>query len=323
MPYHATVRDPVQTDATWTLADAPDQSGRVAIVTGANSGIGLETAAALGAAGARVVLACRDEGRATTARDELLERVPDATFEVLRLDLADQDQIADAAAEATERLPRLDLLVNNAGVMGVERQFTPQGHELVFGTNHLGHAALTARLLPTLLATSGSRVVTVASLSHRFGRIAWDDLTGSRRYNKTLAYAQSKLANLLFAFELQRRLAAGDCATASLAAHPGFAGGTNVAQHWRISGTPIETYGRRFTHSNADAALPSVRAALDPGAYGGQFYGPGGALGVAGPPVVVRPAARSLDERAQRRLWDLTEELIGIEVPVPAPSCDP
>jgi NAD(P)-dependent dehydrogenase (short-subunit alcohol dehydrogenase family) len=298
---------------SWTAADIPDLRGRTAVVTGANTGIGLETAAALAAAGATVVLACRNPDRARAARSLLEARRPAGAVEVLRLDLADQRQIADAADEVRGRFERVDRLVNNAGVLGIPRSLTADDFESVFGTNHLGHFAFTGRILPSLLATPGSRVVTVSSMSHRVGRIAWDDLGGERRYRKARAYAQSKLANLLFAFELQRRLAVAGAATVSLAAHPGFAATEIIG-----TGALTRSIGERYVPSPADAALPSLRAATSPGAYGGQYYGPSGRGGIRGTPVVVAPARRALDEGAQRRLWERSVELTGVEPALPS-----
>ena len=300
---------------TWTTGDIPDLDGRTAIVTGSNTGIGLQTAAALADNGATVVLACRDLARAENARSTILTGRPAGSVELLRLDLSHQGQIAEAAAEATERFERIDILINNAGVLGVPHQLTGDGFELVFGTNHLGHFAFTGRLLPTLLATPGSRVVTVSSLSHRWSVIPWNDLTGERRYSKTRAYGHSKLANLLFSFELQRRLARAAATMSSLAAHPGTAASdifrSMVENHPRSFG-----FGARFIPTPADAARSSLRAATDPGAYGGQFYGPSGFAGLAGPPIATSPARRATREADQARLWDISTELTGVKYPL-------
>ena len=301
----------------WTAADVPDLRGKTVVVTGANSGIGLETATALTGAGATVVLACRNLQKAGVARDQVLGHHPDGAVELLQLDLADQRQIAAASDEASERFPRIDRLINNAGVLGLPHSLTVDGFEVVLGTNHFGHFAFTGRVLPALLAVPGSRVVTVSSLSHRFGRIRWDDLEGTRRYGKSSAYAQSKLANLLFALELQRRLVAAGTTTSSLAAHPGFAS-TEIVSDMLARAPGIErrmrALGDRYI-SAASAALPSLRAATSPDAYGGQFYGPGGLAGINGPPVATAPAARALDEGAQRRLWEVSVDLTGVDYP--------
>jgi NAD(P)-dependent dehydrogenase (short-subunit alcohol dehydrogenase family) len=301
--------------ARWTSEDIPDLGGRTAIVTGANTGIGLETAAHLAGVGATVVLACRNLAKAASAVATIAERHPSSPVEVLELDLAVQGQIVDAAAEATERFPRIDILVNNAGVLGIPRTLTVDGFESVFGVNHLGHFAFTGRVLPTILGTPDSRVVTVSSLSHRFGTIRWNDLTGERRYSQSGAYAQSKLANLLFALELQRRLTRARASTSSLAVHPGFAA-TDIAAGPLERVPRLAALGARFVPTPSEAARPSLRAATDVGAYGGQFYGPGGPGGVGGPPVVTRPGRRALAEDDQIRLWEVSQALTGVEFPV-------
>jgi NAD(P)-dependent dehydrogenase (short-subunit alcohol dehydrogenase family) len=286
------------------------------VVSGANSGIGLATATALARAGARVVLACRNPAKASAA-----ERTIDASgirgsVEVLRLDLADQSQIADAAAEAVERFGVVDGLINNAGVMALPHSRTVDGYETVFGTNHLGHFAFTGRILATLLAAEHARVVTVSSMSYRAGTIRWGDLDGERSYGKARAYAQSKLANLLFALELQRRLEGAGSRAISLAAHPGFAsteiGGTVLERSPRW-GPRLRAVGDRLLPSPADAARPSLRAATAPDARGGELYGPGGLGGFRGAPDAVRPARRARDVAAMARLWDRSVELTGVE----------
>jgi NAD(P)-dependent dehydrogenase (short-subunit alcohol dehydrogenase family) len=300
----------------WSIAAIPDLAGQVVVVTGANSGIGLETAAALAGAGATVVMACRNLEKANEARRQLEAMKPPGRVEVLRLDLADQRQIAEAAAEAEQRLGGINVLINNAGVMSLPLSYTVDGFETVFGTNHLGHFAFTCRLLPTLIATPGSRVVTVSSLSHRIGQIRWDDLAARRgRYWKSRAYAQSKLANLLFAFELERRLSAAGTDTSSLAAHPGFAA-TEIIGHLldrfpRVK-RGILRAGDRVISATA-AARPTLRAATSAEARGGQFYGPGGRLEIFGSPTVVTPASRSRNAADQIRLWELSAELTGVD----------
>lgn len=300
----------------WRVQDIPDLAGQVAIVTGANSGLGFETAGALAAAGATVVMACRNLEKAKQAQGDLEARQPRGTLELLRIDLADQHHIAAAAMEAAERFPRIDRLINNAGVMSLPRSHTVDGFETVFGTNHLGHYAFTCRLLPTLLATPGSRVVTVSSLSHHVGRISWDNLDASRgRYFKSSAYAQSKLANLLFAFELDRRLAQVGAPTVSLAAHPGFASteiaGATIERLPRLK-DGLQRLGDRFIPA-AKAALPALRAATSPDARGGEFYGPSRWWGIAGPPAVVQPNSRSLDADNRSRLWRVSASLTGVD----------
>ena len=300
----------------WTRADIPDLGGLTAVVTGANSGIGLETAATLAGAGATTVLACRNLGKAATARELILSRHPEGVVELLQLDLADQSQIAAASEEALERFGRIDRLINNAGVMGLPHALTVDGFEVVLGTNHFGHFAFTGRVLPALLAVPGSRVVSVSSMSYRFGRIRWDDLEGRRRYGKARAYAQSKLANLLFALELQRRLVRAGAATISLAAHPGFASTEimdEMVAHLPRLERSMRAVGDLVIPPAGDAASSPLRAATSLDAYGGQFYGPGGIGGISGPPIATSPAGRALDEASQRRLWDVSVDLTGVD----------
>ena len=209
--------------AGWAAADVPGQHGRSVLVTGANSGIGLQAALELARHDAVVLLACRDTGRGGAARDAIVRQVPAAAIELVALDLADLDSVARLAGQVLDRGGGLDLLINNAGVMAVpSRQVTAQGFELQFGTNYLGHFALTLRLLPVLLGRPGSRVVTVSSLVHRFGSIRLDDLQGEHGYGPWRAYSQSKLANALFTLELDRRLRAARAPTISVGAHPGL-----------------------------------------------------------------------------------------------------
>lgn len=303
----------------WTIADIPDLSERTVLVTGANTGIGLETAAVLAGAGATVVLACRNTEKAGAAQADIEARVPESRVEVLRLDLASQAQVVDAAAEALERFPRIDVLVSNAGVMSDVRAETVDGFELMFGTNHLGHFAFTARILPAVLAAPASRIVTVVSLSQRFGRIRWDDPhLEHARFREFPAYAQSKLACTLFAFGLQRRLAEAGSTTISLAAHPGFAA-TDILHG--PDPTAFQRFQRRtmgrFIPTALDACRPSVRAATDPDAEGGQLYGPRSMFQTRGAPVLVPASKRSLDVDAQDRLWALSERLTGVTFGVP------
>ena len=302
----------------WSAADIPDLDGMTVVVTGSNTGIGLETAASLAGAGATTVLACRNVEKAAAARDEILRRGAPGAVEILRLDLADQAQIADAAAEALERFPRIDRLVNNAGVMADERAETTDGHELLIGTNHFGHFAFTGRLLPAILAAPRSRVVTVTSLSQKFGRLRWDDLQLSDGFKPFVAYAQSKLANITFAVAFQRRLTIAGQRTASLVAHPGLADTDILRNHKRQPGKLERRLGERIMQTPADASRPSLRAATDPGAYGGEFYAPSHRFELNGPPVPVRPSRRALDQQEQDRLWQVSVELTGVEFDVPS-----
>jgi NAD(P)-dependent dehydrogenase (short-subunit alcohol dehydrogenase family) len=304
----------------WTVADVPDQRGRTAVVTGANSGIGLEAARVLAAHGASVVLAGRDRDRTARAADEVRGAAAGGQVETAELDLASLESVRAAAADIAARFPRLDLLINNAGVMFTPYGLTKDGFELQFGTNHLGHFALTGLLLPCLLEVPGSRVVTVSSNGHRAGRMNFDDLMHARHYSKYTAYGQSKLANLMFTYELQRRLSAADAQTIATAAHPGTAR-TELTRH--MSRLANVSMGQRYRALNswwvqdaAMGALPTLRAATDPAATGGAYYGPDGFLQMTGHPVLVRSNVRSQNAEVQRRLWAESEKLTQVSYPV-------
>jgi protochlorophyllide reductase len=306
----------------WTAADVPSLAGRVAVVTGGNAGIGLETARVLAERGGTVVLACRDERKATEAASQIRATAPDADVRPVHLDLASLGSVRQAADEILASCPRLDLLINNAGVMYVPFQRTEDGFELTLGTNHLGHFALTGLLLPRLLATPGSRVVTVSSVAHRYGQMHFDDLMMTSNYQPDPAYGQSKLANLLFSYALGDRLTAAGAGTASLAAHPGVV----LTDLWRTSpGWQRALISPRLRLINfwvaqpvSQGALPTLRAATDPAAHGGEFYGPGGFHEYTGSPVRVESTAASHDPAAQQRLWDISEQLTGVRYAVTA-----
>ena len=304
----------------WTAADVGDQSGRIAVITGATSGLGLETARVLAHHGATVVLAGRDHAKTSAAADRIRAAQPAAAVETAELDLASLQSVRAAAAELTARFPELDLLINNAGVMMPPYSLTKDGFELQFGTNHLGHFALTGLLMKSLLAKAGSRVVTVSSNGHRAGRMNFADLQSARHYQKFAAYGRSKLANLMFTYELQRRLAAVRARTIALAAHPGTAR-TDLARH--MSGLSQAAMSPRFGLLNSRwvqdgsmGALPTLRAATDPEAIGGTYYGPDGPLQFTGYPVVVTSNVRSHNREAQRRLWVESEQLTGVTYPL-------
>jgi NAD(P)-dependent dehydrogenase (short-subunit alcohol dehydrogenase family) len=297
--------------ARWTTEDVPGQQGRLAVVTGANTGLGFETAQALAARGASVVLAVRNVEKGKQAAARIAAAAPGATVTVQELDLSSLDSVRAAAAELRAGHPGIDLLICNAGVMYPPRQTTGDGFELQFGTNHLGHFALTGLLLEQMLPVPGSRVVTVSSVGHRMqARINFDDLQWERSYSRVRAYGQSKLANLMFTYELQRRLS-GAGTTIAVAAHPGFAA-TELMRHTPVAAvvTPL------FSQDAAMGALPVLRAATDPSVLGGQYYGPGGFLGLRGYPELAASSRRSHDEAVQRRLWAVSEELTGVTFPV-------
>lgn len=298
----------------WSEADVPDQSGRVAVVTGANTGIGYHTAAALAYRGAHVVLAVRNLEKGNAALSRIVAASPGADVTLQQLDLSSLASVRSAAAALRNAYPRIDLLINNAGVMWTPKSTTEDGFELQFGTNHLGHFALTGLLLDRLLSVRGSRVVTVSSLGHRLrAAIHFDDLQWERSYDRVGAYGQAKLANLLFTYELQRRLAAHpDARTVALAAHPGGSN-TELARNLPAIFQPLKAVlGPVLFQSPAMGALPTLRAATDPSAQGGQYYGPDGFLEQRGHPKVVQSSAQSHDEELQRRLWAVSEELTGV-----------
>ena len=298
----------------WSEADIPDQSGHIALVTGANSGLGLETARALAQGGATVLLACRQRSRGEAVRQQLLP-LARAGLEVIDLDLADLASVAAAASQVQREFGRLDLLINYAGVMAPPRRLSRDGHELQFAVNHLGHFALTTALLPLLKQQSGARVVTVSSGAHYFGRIAFDDLQGERRYDPWTAYSQSKLANVMMALQLQEQLVAAGSSTLSIAAHPGLARTNLQPSSVAAKGSWIEGLAYRLLdplfQSAAMGALPQLHAAVAPDARGGALYGPDGLANLGGWPVACKIAAAALDGSQRRRLWQASEELCG------------
>jgi NAD(P)-dependent dehydrogenase (short-subunit alcohol dehydrogenase family) len=301
-------------DSKWTAADIPDQSGRVAIVTGANSGLGLATARELTRAGATVVLACRSTAKAEQAAASIRTAVPRAALEVEALDLASLGSVHEFAQRRAGSGGALDLLINNAGIMAAPRRVTVDGFESQFGTNHLGHFALTGLLLPALLRAPAPRVVTLSSGLHRSGTISFDDLQGEQKYSRWGAYGQSKLANLMFCFELQRRSTEAGDVLRSLAAHPGYAS-TNLqfAAPDRFYEKAFMWAGNRLFAQSADmGALPTLYAATASGVPGGTFIGPGGFAEQRGYPKIVTAARKAYDEEAWRRLWEVSEQLTGV-----------
>ncbi len=298
----------------WTAEDIPDLAGKIAVVTGANSGIGLETARELARKGAHTILACRSAERGERSVEDLKEHLPDAKLQLMALDLAGLSSIKRFARDFTQTHSRLDVLVNNAGIMAVPYSHTEDGFESQMGINHLGHFALTGRLLEMLLSTPGARVVNVSSTAHRLGRMDFGNLLFENGgYSPFRAYCRSKLANLLFTFELQRRFTNAGAEALAIACHPGMAT-TNIGNHlhghrtFRFSG--MLTSG--IVQSAAMGALPTLRAAVDPKARGGQYYGPRGFAGQRGFPGVVSSTAASRNATAAENLWKASVQLTGV-----------
>jgi NAD(P)-dependent dehydrogenase (short-subunit alcohol dehydrogenase family) len=304
-------------DPKWTAADVPDQSGRVAIVTGSNTGIGYEAAAVLARAGAHVVLAVRNPEKGNAALARIVAASPEADVTLQELNLGSLASVRRAADALRSKYPRVDVLINNAGVMWTAKQLTEDGFELQFGTNHLGHFALTGLLLDHLLPVRGSRVVTVSSVGHRIrAAIHFDDLQWERHYDRIAAYGQAKLANLLFTYELQRRLAAGGAPTIAVAAHPGGSNTELTRNIPTVFKPAVAVLWPLVSQSPAMGALPTLRAATDPGVEGGQYYGPDGLGEQRGHPKVVNSSAKSHDEELAGRLWTVSEELTGVTFPI-------
>jgi len=317
---------------SWTSASIPDLSGRLALVTGASSGLGLETCRALAARGATVVMACRSRQRGEAARQALLTATGEESaadrpapaaasrwgaLDLLDLDLADLTSVRSAAAEVALRYGRLDLLINNAGVMAPPRTLSRDGFELQFATNHLGHFVLTLQLLPLLRQSPAARVVHVTSGAQYFGRMAFDDLQGERRYDRWQAYSQSKLANVMTAVELQERLEAQGSGVLSLAAHPGLARTNLQPASVAMNGSRLEAFAYRLMdplfQTAAMGALPQLFAATAPEATPAGHYGPDQLGGMKGYPTPVRIAPAAQDAAQRQRLWTVSEELGGVQ----------
>lgn len=301
--------------AKWTATDIPDQTGRIAVITGANTGLGFETALELAGHGARVVLAVRNVEKGKEAAARITAEHPGSDVQLQELDLTSLESIRAAAAQLRADHDRIDLLINNAGVMYTPRSTTQDGFELQFGTNHLGHFAFTGLLLDRLLPVNGSRVVTVSSIGHRIrAAIHFDDLQWERSYSRVGAYGQAKLSNLLFTYELQRRLAAQGN-TIAVAAHPGGSKTELTRNLPRLLAAATPLIEPLFQDADK-GALPTLRAATDLAVQGGQYYGPDGFMETRGYPKVVASSAQSHDAGLQRRLWTVSEELTGVVYPI-------
>jgi NAD(P)-dependent dehydrogenase (short-subunit alcohol dehydrogenase family) len=297
----------------WVEENVPDLTGKIAVVTGANGGLGAEASRVLARKGAQVILAVRDTAKGEATAYAIRQGTPAAQLRVLRLDLANLASVGQFSAEFGRSYDRLDILLNNAGVMGIPKRKTVDGFDMQFGTNHLGHFALTGLLLPFILAAPAGRVVSVSSAMHIAGKMDFDDLHGERKYNHWRGYAQSKLANLLFVYELQRKFAAYGCRAIALAAHPGYAS-TNLQAVGptmtgsRIGAAMMAVGNRVLAQSAAMGALPLIYAATSPNGRGGEYYGPSALMGQRGWPMKARSTARSHDREAAARLWAVSEE---------------
>ena len=296
--------------SNWTVNDIPDLHGRIAVVTGANSGLGLETTKALAARGAHVIMACRSAEKGRAALDEVKKRTPGASLELAALDLAALDSVHEFAAHIQRSYECLDLLFNNAGIMAIPRRETRDGFEMQFGTNHLGHFALTGLLLSILLATPQSRVITTTSFVRYVSKVDFDDINHQRSYGRWPAYGQSKTANLLFAFELQTRLAQAGATTISVAAHPGYAETNLQSTSATESGSAIEQF---FYKAISIASQPQLYAGTALTIFGGELVGPGGFLDLRGYPKVEARARKEYDRAAAQRLWDISVEMTGVD----------
>ena len=302
---------------SWSEADIPDQSGRTAVVTGANGGLGLETARALAAAGADVVMAARNQERATEAKDQIQASVPEAKLTIVELDLGSLDSVKAAAEQILAAHGTIDLLINNAGVMGIPERRTADGFEMQLGVDHLGHFALTARLLPALLAAQAARIVTVTSSAHHMGRaVNPENPNLEGRYGPWRAYNQAKLANFHFGLGLHRLLSEAGRPAASLVTHPGLSNTELQAVSVEETGGGLSqrfflALARNVGMSPAEGALSQLRAATDPKARSGEFYGP---LFVTNGPPVRKPVLRPGNNRAIAKLWQVSERETGLEL---------
>ncbi|ACV13145.1 short-chain dehydrogenase/reductase SDR [Halorhabdus utahensis DSM 12940] len=311
---------------TWGPEAMGDQSEKTVVVTGANSGIGFEVTKAFAENGARVVMACRSLDRGNAASEEIRAAVADPSLSVMELDLADLDSVRSFAETFRTEYSDLHVLSNNAGVMAIPRSETEDGFETQFGVNHLGHFALTGLLLDRLRETAGeTRIVTQSSGLHERGEIDFADLHGEQSYDRFDAYAQSKLANVLFAYELDRRLRAANAEVTSVACHPGFAA-TNLQRRGpELAGSKLRLWMMKlanavFAQSAATGALPMLMAGTDADVAGGEYVGPGGLMNMRGAPVIQRSSDRSYDDELARQLWDVSVDLTGVSYDLPDPQ---
>ncbi|MEZ4884863.1 MAG: oxidoreductase [Chitinophagales bacterium] len=300
------------TQLTWKLNSVPLQKGRIAIVTGANTGLGFETALALAGKNMEVILACRNMEKAEAAKLKILQKHSFAKLECMQIDLSSLQSVRAFAANFLQQYDQLDLLINNAGIMIPPFSLTEDGFESQMGANYFGHFLLTDLLLETIIKTPQSRIVSLSSIAHKRGKINFDDLQSEKKYSAMEAYSQSKLACLMFAYELQRRLEKAEIHTISVAAHPGISD-TELSRHIPKFATLLLTpmFSLVIAHKPDKGALPTLRAALDENVEGGDYYGPDGWREFKGKPVKVRSTRRSRNEETAKRLWEVSEELTG------------
>lgn len=295
-------------NSKWDRSNVPDQAGKTVIITGANSGIGLETARMMAEKGAHVIMACRNIERSKPSHAIVNRESTTGNADLIRLDLSEFSSIRDFVSEVKERFPKIDILINNAGVMAPPYGLTKDGFELQFGTNHLGHFLLTGLLLGNITGVAGSRIVTITSIAHINGTINFDDLKSEKRYRRMEAYRQSKLANLIFAYELQRRLAAAGSETISVAVHPGVSSTALV-----VLPPLLERLKDALLMSPEKGALPTMMGATEPSVRGGEYIGPDGFRQAFGFPAILQSNSLSHDPETARRLWDVSEELTGLK----------
>ena len=301
----------------WSTSDVPNLSGKVAVVTGANSGIGFEASRVLADKGAHLIMACRNQQKGRAAVDSILGASPDAEVDLMELDLSSLNSVRSFAETLNQKVDSIDLMINNAGVMALPRRETADGFEMQLGVNHLGHFALTGLLLGKILAVDSSRVVSVASVAHRGGLMRFHDLQSERKYIKFAAYAQSKLANLLFTYELDRKLKAAGKSAMGVACHPGWAATELQAVGPEMSGSAVMktlmSWGNKLIAQDAAAgALPTLYAATA-SLRGGEYIGPDGLFEIRGAPTVVESMSNSHDREVARKLWEASEELTGVK----------
>ncbi len=301
--------------STWNITKAPSQKGKVAIVTGANAGLGFETALALAQKGAKVIMACRNIAKAEKAKVDILKEVPNGDLEIMKIDLSKLKSVKNFAKIFLAKYDALHLLINNAGVMMPPYEKTEDGFELQMGANYFGHFLLTGLLLETIMKTPESRVVSLSSLAHKGGDIHFDNLQWETDYDEMTAYQQSKLACLIFAFELHRRLEKVGSSTLSVAAHPGISI-TELGKHQnKFKYFMFKIFGRHLLHKPEDGALPTLMAAIGTEVKGGQYYGPtGNKKETKGPPGLARSKSKARDEGIAKRLWSVSEELTGMKI---------